>query len=185
MLSRDERSATRMNSPQIEERLIRIFESARQSPGAPYERDRFLAYLTRPPATSGRRVADTFAGRRRFVRFMDAVQMEFGICFTAEDWEKGFQLAKLVEEVEAKLSRPDQQRRFAETRATKARARQNGTIQFSVISGLILSLLALQGPTLFQLPVAIVWVTMTIATVTISVRDYSYARSLLSRMGRA
>jgi hypothetical protein len=53
--------------------VIRLFESVRQGPGAAYESDRLLAYLTEPPAATGRRVRDTFAGRRRLVAFLEAL----------------------------------------------------------------------------------------------------------------
>jgi hypothetical protein len=41
---------TNSTAGDIRERLLSIFEQARQSPGAPYEPERLLAYLTDPPA---------------------------------------------------------------------------------------------------------------------------------------
>jgi hypothetical protein len=82
-------------------RLLSIFEQVRQSPRAPYEPERLLAFLTDPPAQEGRRVADTFAGRRRFVRFMNTIQLEFEICFTLDEWDRGFSLEELTRLVNA------------------------------------------------------------------------------------
>jgi hypothetical protein len=63
-----------MNDRDAEARdaIARIFERTRATPGAPSEPERLLAFLTSPPIP-GKRVADTFAGRRRWVRFMNAV----------------------------------------------------------------------------------------------------------------
>ena len=66
-----------MNERRSTEDIVRTaFAAARETPDAPFEEDRFLAFLTSPPAPSGRRVRDTFAGRRRFARFVEAVQLE-------------------------------------------------------------------------------------------------------------
>jgi hypothetical protein len=66
--------------------VLRLYEQARADSTQPFDPERFLAFLTHPPASKGRRVADTFAGRRRLVRFFESVQFEFGICFTSGDW---------------------------------------------------------------------------------------------------
>ena len=104
--------------------ILGIFEQARQSPNAPYEPERLLAFLTEPPAQKGRRVADTFAGRRRLVRFMNAVQLELRICFTLDEWERGFGLDEVMKLAAAKIAKPDQGLRLATQRLDAARARR-------------------------------------------------------------
>ena len=109
----------------IRDRLLSIFEQTRQSPGARYEPERLLAFLTEPPEPKGRRVADTFAGRRRFVRFMNAVQLHTGVCFTLEDWERGFGLDDLAKVVMAKAARPDHGLRLAEASTRPGQDHEN------------------------------------------------------------
>jgi len=103
--------------------VLGIFEQVRQRPKEPYEPERLLAYLTEPAPAKGRRVADTFAGRRRFVRFMNAVQLELGICFTLEEWESGFGLDDMVTTAVAKIGNPARGLRLARQRLEAARGR--------------------------------------------------------------
>src|SRR6187431_453668 len=113
-----------MSHEPVSEAVRRLFEDARKRKGAPVEEDRFLAYLTEPPAPTGRRVADTFAGRFRFVRFMESVQLEFGICFTNQEWEMGVSLEKFAQLVAAKAAEPAAARRLADKRLREAQVRR-------------------------------------------------------------
>src|SRR5918993_4332462 len=121
--------------PDIRNRLLSIFEQVRQSPDAPYDSERLLAFLTDPPAPEGRRVADTFAGRRRFVRFMNTIQLESQICFTLEEWDRGFSLEELARLVAAKIAKPDQGLRLAKQRLDQARKRRiPGPVEFGLLT---------------------------------------------------
>jgi hypothetical protein len=51
-------------------------------------------------------VADTFAGRLRFVRFMESVRLAFGICFTHAEWDKGLALDDFAQLVLTKAMKP-------------------------------------------------------------------------------
>lgn len=98
------------------ERVLQIFEASRQTPGTPYEPERLLAFLTDPPTDRGRMVRDTFSGRRRFVKFMEALQLELGICFTKEEWDRGYSLSQLTEGIQDELGAFPGQVRLAEHR---------------------------------------------------------------------
>jgi hypothetical protein len=126
------------NGPDVRATIVRIFEQTRETPGTPYEPKRLLAFLTEPPG-AGTRVADTFAGRRRWVRFMNAVQLELGICFTQEEWDRGFGLDQLVEVATAKAGAANQQLRLARKRLEEARRRRTSEpIKFAVLLAPIL-----------------------------------------------
>jgi hypothetical protein len=94
-----------MSHEPVSEAVRRLFEDARKRKGAPVKRTGF--WPTSPSRRhNGRRVADTFAGRFRFVRFMESVQLEFGICFTNQegDGRLAREFAQLVAAKAAELS---------------------------------------------------------------------------------
>src|SRR5690349_8410569 len=81
-------------SAMIRDRVLNLFESARKAKGAPYEAERFQAFLTQPP-----RNLNGTIHRSRFARFMYSVEQEFGFCFTREEWERRFSLDEFVSRI--------------------------------------------------------------------------------------
>jgi hypothetical protein len=81
-----------------------LYEEARHDGQAAYDPERFLAYLTAPPASRGGRCADTFRARRRYVRFMESVQLTFRICFTNQEWDRAYTMDDFCLLVEKKSS---------------------------------------------------------------------------------
>ena len=167
----------------IRNRLHSIFEQTRQSSGAPYDPERLLAFLTEPPAPKGRRVADTFAGRRRFVRFMNAIQMEAGICFTLEDWERGFGLDELAKIVAGKMAKPEQALRLAKQRLEDARRRRVADpVKFGLLTFLILVVAGLANTWTARIACALLWTGIVAGVAAFSISEVRYSRELVSRI---
>jgi hypothetical protein len=167
----------------LRDRLLRIFEQTRQAPGTPYEAGRLLAFLTEPPARTGRRVADTFPGRRRFVRFMHAVQLETGVCFTLEDWERGFGLDDLTNLVAAKMATPDQSLRLARRRLAEARGRQVADpVKFGLLTLPFLVVAGLADSWPVRIACALVWVGIVGAVAAFCIAELRYSQALVSRL---
>lgn len=80
-------------------RVLSQFERCRAVPGAPFEEDRFLDYLLANPAEN-RAAYNSFAGLRRLNRFMEAVQVDFSICFSMSDRDRNYGLDAFVERVQ-------------------------------------------------------------------------------------
>ena len=81
------------------DRILEIFERHRASPGSPFPEEGFLNYLLAEP--KGREaVRNSFPGLRRFNAFVEAVQLEFGVCFSLKDLEANYSLPRFVERVE-------------------------------------------------------------------------------------
>jgi hypothetical protein len=164
---------------EIRKRVIRAFEAAREARGGAWEPERFLAFLTRKPAKTGKRVADTFAGRRRFVRFVEAMQLELGVCFTNEDWERGLGLDEFVSLVAAKVEKPDVALRLAERRVTESRARLVADpVKFAILFAPLL-VAALAFP-----PLAALWLVTPLGVAWLARRDWQYAQRLAGRIAR-
>lgn len=139
-------------------------------------------YLTSPAAASGSRVADTFRGRRRFVRFMEAVQLEFGICFTTEEWERGFRLDDLVRLVGEKMRHPRAAQRLARKRLEEARATLRGDpLKFGIFTAPLLLAAFASHPVVKVLPV-VLWFVIVAVVVSVTRREYRYARELVRRV---
>jgi len=167
---------------QITDTVTHLFEQTRESSGQPYEPERFLAYLT-VPAPRGTRCADTFAGRRRFVRFMHAVQLSFGICFTNKEWDDGYSLDEFVALIAAKASKRETAIRLAEKRLRESQVhRVDSPVKFGVLLlPLLLGALLLSQPYL-KVILAAAYVAPLGWVVLATQREYSYTRKLIDRL---
>jgi hypothetical protein len=165
--------------------VVRLFEAARQAPGTSYDADRLLAFLSNPPEPKGRQVADTFAGRRRLVRFMDAVQMEFGVCFTNDDWDRGYGLDDLVVAIEKKRQNPQAQARLAEKRVKEAASMVTlEPIKFGVIAAAVLAVPAVATSGVVRIVFAGLWIAIVAGIATVTVRQHKYAQRLAARIAQ-
>jgi len=167
---------------QIREAVVRLFEAARQSKGGDYDSDRFLAFLTEVPAPTGKRVADTFRGRRRFVRFMDAVQIEFGVCFSNEDWDRGFTMDEFVERIEMRIAKPAEAHRLAQRRLQEARVSlKDEPVKFGLLTiPLLIAAVALH-PIWLRILLGLIWIGVTGTVLIANTRGYKYAQRLVAR----
>ena len=176
---------TQLTQAQIKERLLQLFEDARKRKGAPAEPDRFLAFLTDPPARSGRRVADTFAGRFRFVRFMEAVQLEFGICFTNAEWEKGLSLDEFAQLVLTKLMKPELARRRAEEGLRAARIRlTDDPVKFGLLASPLLVGVMFSSSWIARVLFVLPWALVVGGVTILVLKDVSYSAKLAERTSR-
>jgi hypothetical protein len=159
-----------------------IFERTRQTPNMPYEPERLGAFLTHPPAP-GKRVADTFAGRRRWVRFMAALQLEMGICFTQEEWERGFGLDDLAALTAAKQAKPDQGLRLARKRLEDARRRRTGEpLRFALLMLPILIGVVAADAWPAKAVLLLLWVAGVGLVAWLSFSEVRYSRELVRRI---
>ncbi len=163
--------------------ILGVFEKARQRPNTPYEPERLLAFLTDPPLPKGRRVADTFAGRRRFVRFMNALQLELGVCFTLDEWERGFGLDDLVRLAEAKTARPSQGLRLAKQRLAEARGRRTADpIKFGILTLPLLMGAGLAPSWPVKAATAMLWIAITGGVAVFAISEVRYSHELVDRI---
>jgi hypothetical protein len=170
----------------IRDAVVRLFETARQSEGGEYDPERFLAFLTEIPAPTGRRAADTFNGRRRFVRFMDAVQMEFGVCFSNDDWNRGFTMDQFVERIEMKIAKPAEAHRLAQRRLHEARVSlKDEPMKFGLFTlPLLIAAVAVQ-PIWSRILLGLIWIVIVGAVLIGNRRGYTYAQRLVARTAGA
>jgi hypothetical protein len=167
----------------LRDQILSVFERTRQSPGAPFEPDRLLAFLTDPPAPKGRRVRDTFAGRRRFVRFMNTIQRDAGICFTIDEWERGFGLDDLTSLVAKKAGRPEQGLRLARQRVEEARRRQVADpLKFGLLTFPLLVVAALTDSWAVRTALLFAWAAVVCGVAAVCRADLGYSQELVSHM---
>jgi hypothetical protein len=131
-------------------------------------------------------VADTFAGRRRFVHFIQTLQLEFGICFTLEEWERGFGIDELVALIAAKRSHPDNALRLAKQRLKESRVQiLDGAIQFGLITSPLLVVAFVSGRAVAKAVLIALWLLIVGTVLRFSARDYWYAKALVAKIAGA
>src|SRR5262245_30983505 len=171
---------------QVKDNVLRLFEDARKRKGAPAESARFLAFLTDPPAPSGRRVRDTFAGRFRYVGFMQSVQLEFGICFTNAEWDKGLSIDDFAQLVLTKVMKPEQAKRLAEQRLGAARMRRRSDpLKFGLLASPLLIGLMMSSNWRFVALFSVPWALVVGGVAAFVVKDVRYAEKLVGRTTNA
>jgi hypothetical protein len=105
--------------------VLELFERHRASPGTPFDEKHFVDFLLAKP--KGVRAAyDSFAGLRRFNRFIDDVQYEFGVCFSMSDREAVYSVDKFV----ARINELQQSRKGS---LTSLKNQQNAGAGWAVI----------------------------------------------------
>jgi hypothetical protein len=91
--------------PVTREYVLATFEKCRAVPGADFDESHFLDYLLADPNGKGA-IRNSFAGLRRFNRFMDLVEVELGVCFSQSDLERPFSVDAFVERASVLQSSP-------------------------------------------------------------------------------
>ena len=91
-----------MSEDEIKSRILEVFESERNGPGLDFVESRFMDFLTSPPKKN---LKNSFGGARKYYRFMDSIEYEFGICFTYADLDKTYSVNGLAKKVSARIKK--------------------------------------------------------------------------------
>lgn len=84
---------------QIKEQIKEAFESARETPGLPYDEKEMIWYLVANP-TGPRSIHNSFKGKRRLSRFLKSLETKFTVCFSQKDWWH----LKSLEQIEERMA---------------------------------------------------------------------------------
>ena len=87
-----------MDSPD-RERILELFEAHRARPGAAFDEAHFLDFLIPEPERIGA-VRNSFNGLRRLNRFIDEVQLEFGVYFSVNDRDANPSVEQFIQRIE-------------------------------------------------------------------------------------
>jgi hypothetical protein len=86
------------NKEEIRDILVAEFEEVRETPGTPFNPERFIHFLMANP-DGKRNVHNSFKGKRYFVEFIKRIETKFGVCFSNNDLETIVGLSKVTERV--------------------------------------------------------------------------------------
>lgn len=94
----------KMTDLEIKERILKVFHLARQKPDSEFDETHFLDYLTYPPHRKNL-IKGTFRGSRKYYRFMDGIELEFGICFPLSDLDNYYSIDSLTKKVIERINK--------------------------------------------------------------------------------
>lgn len=83
---------------EVREKILFLFNQERQRPNSDFNESHFLDFLSHPPHSKDS-IKNSFKGVRRYYRFMDKLELEFGICFTLSDLDKYYSVDSLTKKV--------------------------------------------------------------------------------------
>jgi hypothetical protein len=114
---------------------------------------------------------------------MNAVQMDAGICFTLEEWERGFALDELATTVAAKMAKPGQARRLAKHRLDEARRRRVADpVKFGRLTLPLLVVAGLADSWAARIACALLWTGIVAGVAAFSISEVRYTGELVSRI---
>ena len=87
-----------MTELEIKDKILEIFNSERKNPSADFNESHFMDFLTYP-AHPKNTIKNSFKGVRKYYRFMDKLELEFGICFSLQDLDKYYSVDQLCKKV--------------------------------------------------------------------------------------
>ena len=87
-----------MTEKEIKDKILEVFKSQRKNPTAEFDDSHFMDYLTFP-AHPKNTIKNSFRGVRKYYRFMDKLELEFGICFSLQDLDKYYSVDQLGKKV--------------------------------------------------------------------------------------
>jgi hypothetical protein len=114
---------------------------------------------------------------------MNTIQLESGICFTLEEWDRGFSLEDLAKLVAAKIAKPDQGLRVAKQRLDQARRRRIADpVRFGLLTSPFLVVAGLADSWAARIAFALVWAGIVGGVAAFSFSEVRYSRELVSRI---
>ncbi|MDY8137272.1 hypothetical protein [Aquimarina sp. 2201CG5-10] len=87
-----------MTEQEVKNIILEIFKSERSNPSADFNESHFMDFLTHP-AHKKNTIKNSFRGVRKYYRFMDKLELKFGICFSYSDLDKYYSIDKLTKKV--------------------------------------------------------------------------------------
>ncbi|WP_316845818.1 hypothetical protein [Pedobacter psychrodurus] len=87
-----------MTEIEIKGKIVDLFNEKRESPNTNFNESHFLDFL-KSPSYKKHTIKNSFKGARQYYRFMDAVELEFGICFRLSDLDHYYSVDSLTKKV--------------------------------------------------------------------------------------
>lgn len=112
---------------------IRDFNKIRQSPNGDFDESHFLDFLIQPPSKKNN-IKNSFKGIKKYNAFFEAVEMEFGICFSLADQDRFYSINQFVSKTGERIEN---------VRGNKMIIKQRIKEKGNYLAGIILSLILL------------------------------------------
>ncbi|MEO7977709.1 hypothetical protein [Flavobacterium sp.] len=93
-----------MTEIQVRSKILEVFKEERQKPAALFEEYHFLDFLTFPPHRKDN-IKNSFKGVKKYYQFMHKLELEFEICFTLSDLDRGYSVDKITKKVIKELEK--------------------------------------------------------------------------------
>lgn len=87
-----------MTEIEIKTKILEIFQQERQKPYEVFQESHFLDFLTFPPHRKDN-IKNSFRGVKKYYQFMNRLELEFEICFTLSDLDRGYSTEKITKKV--------------------------------------------------------------------------------------
>lgn len=94
-----------MTESEIRIKILEVFESKRSKQSAYFDETHFMDFLTEPPHKKNS-IKNSFRGVKKYYRFMDKLELEFGICFTLSDLDKYYSVNSITKKVIERIGKP-------------------------------------------------------------------------------
>ncbi|MGI9390781.1 MAG: hypothetical protein ACR2O1_12045 [Boseongicola sp.] len=131
-------------------RLLDIHSDIREDAAAPVDDAQFIESLIRP---KGRPIDDSFKGKMFKNRFLNRVEVDFGLCLPVEAVDRSWSIDELAEYVADRAAKPEVNLRLAKKRIDEGRT---ADVTIYVVLGVVLLVPAIMATMPWRLiPIAV------------------------------
>jgi len=104
-----------MSEQEIKNKILEIFKSERKDSTAAFTESNFMDFLTQPPHKKDT-LKNSFRGVRKYYRFMDKLELEFGICFSFSDLDTYYGVDQLTKKVLERIKKEKENKMILQKR---------------------------------------------------------------------
>lgn len=164
---------------ELRAKLVELFETHRETPGAAFDDSTFLDYLLAKPAGRGA-IRNSVTGLGRLHRFIRDVELDQGICLSDDELERDWSSFELAKRVRHKRKNPGAGLRFvAERLAKEQSAFMQGALWLNLIVIVaVVTLAGVIGSKLFGLFGAVLVIALNVMLLRTRSRNVAHLREL-------
>lgn len=93
-----------MTETEIKDKILDLFNKTRQKPYSNFNESHFLDFLSNPPRPKNS-IKNSFKGVKMYYRFMDKLELEFGICFKLSELDNYYSVDSLTKKVAERIQK--------------------------------------------------------------------------------
>lgn len=165
----------------VKSRVLNVFHKSRENSSLHFEEEDLFSYLTNPP-TKKNELKNTFKGSKRYHRFMDALELEFGICFRLSELDRCYSLDQLINTIIKRVEKQKGNKIILRQRIAESK---NYHIEWTIFIIFLLLFLGIKSLELYWLLIllCLVWFVLMFKMIHARLYERKQLKKMVERLG--